>query len=183
MIIGVILNNFKCFKGLHYVPLTNANGSNFCGLIGLNGVGKSTVLEALDCVFNGKEMAPSVNAETTNTASYIIPICVIERKIWDALKINGLITERNEFGIRLSNAIINYYETKTYTKNVEIWQNIKKQCKNLNKDNQLLLPIFMQKRFRSPLGLFEMRPNDEYEIFGEIISNVSKNLKAKNILE
>ncbi|MBR4323914.1 MAG: AAA family ATPase [Bacteroidales bacterium] len=54
MIIGVILKKFKCYKDLHYIPLTNADGANFCGLIGLNGAGKSAVLEALDCFFNQK---------------------------------------------------------------------------------------------------------------------------------
>lgn len=54
MIIGVILKKFKCYKGLHYIPLTNDDGSNFCGLIGMNGAGKSAVLEALDCFFNKK---------------------------------------------------------------------------------------------------------------------------------
>lgn len=87
MIIGVILNNFKCFKGLHYVPLTNANGSNFCGLIGLNGVGKSAVLEALDCVFNGKTLNPSIGiSPVKDDFTEVIPICIVEKEFETSLK-------------------------------------------------------------------------------------------------
>jgi recombinational DNA repair ATPase RecF len=53
MIIGLFIKNFKTYSGLTYIPLSN--GDSFCGLIGENGIGKSSVLEALDCFFNGSE--------------------------------------------------------------------------------------------------------------------------------
>ena len=74
MIIGIVLNNFKCYKGMHYIPLTNADGANHCGLIGLNGVGKSAVLEALDCIFNEKDFLQTIS-NGNNENSYVIPIC------------------------------------------------------------------------------------------------------------
>jgi ABC-type cobalamin/Fe3+-siderophores transport system ATPase subunit len=46
MIIGTILRNFKTYNGINYVPISH--GPNFCGLVGNNGIGKSSVLEALD---------------------------------------------------------------------------------------------------------------------------------------
>ena len=48
MIIGIILRNFKTYKNINYIPLSN--GERFSGLIGSNGVGKSSILEALDCL-------------------------------------------------------------------------------------------------------------------------------------
>ena len=74
MIIGIVLNNFKCYKGMHYIPLSNADGANHCGLIGLNGVGKSAVLEALDCIFNEKDLLQTIS-NGNNENSYVIPIC------------------------------------------------------------------------------------------------------------
>lgn len=50
MIVGVILRNFKNFRNQHYIPLTvNARSS---WLIGENGVGKSSILQALDTILN-----------------------------------------------------------------------------------------------------------------------------------
>ena len=46
VIVGVLLRYIKTYKGINYIPLTEA--SNFCGLVGDNGIGKSSVLEALD---------------------------------------------------------------------------------------------------------------------------------------
>lgn len=53
MIVGLFLNNYKCYKKLNFIPLSY--GEKFCGLVGKNGVGKSAVLEALDCVINEKD--------------------------------------------------------------------------------------------------------------------------------
>ena len=43
MIIGVILRNFKTYKNINYIPLSN--GESFSGFIGANGIGKSSILE------------------------------------------------------------------------------------------------------------------------------------------
>ena len=50
MILGIILRNFKIYKSISYIPISN--GNRFCGLIGKNGIGKSSILEALDYYFN-----------------------------------------------------------------------------------------------------------------------------------
>ena len=52
MIIGVFLRYIKTYQGINYIPLTN--GDSFCGLVGNNGVGKSSILESLDCFFNNR---------------------------------------------------------------------------------------------------------------------------------
>ncbi|EKG7402957.1 AAA family ATPase, partial [Salmonella enterica] len=50
MIVGVILRNFKNFRNQHYIPLTINGNSSW--LIGENGVGKSSTLQAIDNVLN-----------------------------------------------------------------------------------------------------------------------------------
>lgn len=52
MIAGVFLRNYKTYQGINYVPITDED--KFCGLVGDNGIGKSSVLESLDTFFNGK---------------------------------------------------------------------------------------------------------------------------------
>jgi AAA15 family ATPase/GTPase len=51
MLIGVLLRNYKSYKGINFIPISN--GSGFSAFIGKNGVGKSSILESLDNFFNG----------------------------------------------------------------------------------------------------------------------------------
>lgn len=79
MIAGLVLRNFKIYKNINYTPLSN--GDSLTGLIGVNGIGKSSILEALDCYFNYKPWNFNINlANRDNDASYIVPIFIIEKK-------------------------------------------------------------------------------------------------------
>ncbi|HEK1347596.1 AAA family ATPase [Pseudomonas aeruginosa] len=46
MIFALLLRNFKTYQGINYIALSN--GSSFSALVGENGAGKSSVLEALN---------------------------------------------------------------------------------------------------------------------------------------
>ena len=61
MILGIILRNFKIYKSITYIPISN--GNRFCGLIGKNGIGKSSILEALDFYFNSNNNKDFKKAE------------------------------------------------------------------------------------------------------------------------
>ncbi len=83
MIIGVILRNFKNFRNQHYIPLTVNNRSSW--LIGENGVGKSSILQALDIVLNKTDInrldinndARSQGYDTREP--FIVPIYLIRK--------------------------------------------------------------------------------------------------------
>lgn len=80
MIIGSFLRYFKTYQGINFVPLTNQG--NFCGLLGDNGIGKSSVLEALDCFFNGKQWNINIATKKSGLAKtkpYIVPVFLIKR--------------------------------------------------------------------------------------------------------
>ncbi len=131
MIIGILLSNFKNYKAPTYIPLSN--GEQFCGLVGKNGIGKSSILEALDCFFNNKPFKYNIHRDSELAQhNYIAPLFLIEKdaaifgkdenlkeglnnlsdKIWD-LKIEdninaetyneGSITILREIGRNLSN--------------------------------------------------------------------------------
>lgn len=81
MIIGIFLRYFKTYSGTNYIPLSS--GSNFCGLIGNNGIGKSSILEALDSFFNGKNW--NINsglkkASTGTASSHIVPVFMVKKE-------------------------------------------------------------------------------------------------------
>ena len=66
MIVGVFLRHYKTYSGTNYIPLSS--GSNFCGLVGNNGIGKSSILEAFDSLFNGKEWNINSGQKKASTA-------------------------------------------------------------------------------------------------------------------
>jgi DNA repair exonuclease SbcCD ATPase subunit len=92
MLVGVILRNFKTYSGVNYVPLSN--GGKFCGLVGNNGVGKSSVLEALDSVFNGKEWNFNVIVKRSGfiiTRPHVVPIYLLKKS---ALTSDNVLAEK-----------------------------------------------------------------------------------------
>lgn len=51
MLISVAIKNYKIYKNLQYIPISF--GSEFSAFLGPNGVGKTSIFEALDKFFNG----------------------------------------------------------------------------------------------------------------------------------
>ncbi|ELY4572836.1 AAA family ATPase [Cronobacter turicensis] len=84
MIVGVILRNFKNFRNQHYIPLTINGNSSW--LIGENGVGKSSILQAIDTVLNRSDInrldinndARSQGFDTREP--FIVPIFLIRKE-------------------------------------------------------------------------------------------------------
>lgn len=102
MIFGLLIRYYKTYKGWHYVPLSN--GRNFSALLGENGVGKSSILEALDTFFNKPHTEwnynHSVSKSGINTSKpSICPLFIIKkekinktRKLYKQLEIISDIT-------------------------------------------------------------------------------------------
>lgn len=55
MVTSLFLRHFKIYKGIRFIPLSE--GVGFSSLIGENGVGKSSVFEALDYTLNRKSIS------------------------------------------------------------------------------------------------------------------------------
>ncbi|SDR75951.1 AAA ATPase domain-containing protein [Halopseudomonas litoralis] len=85
MIVGVILRYYKTYRGINYIPITDQD--RFCGLVGDNGIGKSSVLEALDSYFNGKPWSYHTATKKTGVSSaepQIVPIFLVDEALFDA---------------------------------------------------------------------------------------------------
>lgn len=81
MIVGVFLRYIKTYQGINYIPLTDSD--QFCGLVGDNGIGKSSVLEALDCFFNGKNWNINTQGKKSGLNSslpHIVPVFLVNKK-------------------------------------------------------------------------------------------------------
>lgn len=82
MIAGIILRYCKTYKGRNYIPLTDED--QFCGIVGNNGVGKSTILEALDVVFNDRPWNYNTAIKKsgfTTTEPEIVPVFLIPKSL------------------------------------------------------------------------------------------------------
>lgn len=80
MIIGLLLRYIKTYQGINYIPITSKD--KFCGFVGNNGIGKSSVLEALDCFFNDKQWNHNIATKRSGvlvTTPLITPFFLIEK--------------------------------------------------------------------------------------------------------
>jgi predicted ATP-dependent endonuclease of OLD family len=89
MIIGLFLRHIKAYKGITFVPI--GTKYNFVSYVGENGVGKSSILEALDSFFNCKPYPINKSAledgiKTTGNEAFVAPIFLIEKTKVSRLK-------------------------------------------------------------------------------------------------
>lgn len=55
MIAGIFIRNYKSFYNFNFIPLIYSENDKVSAFAGANGVGKSSVLEAIDCILNEKD--------------------------------------------------------------------------------------------------------------------------------
>ncbi len=80
MITGIFLRYIKTYRGYNYIPLLSDD--RFCGLVGDNGIGKSSILEALDALFNDKSLNLNVTTKRSGfveTNPHVVPVFLIKR--------------------------------------------------------------------------------------------------------
>ena len=154
MILGVLLRSFKTYKNITFIPISN--GDKFCGLIGKNGIGKSSILEAFDFYFNNKDFKININnIGAPNDEYYVVPIFLIKKTliteefsqlaekysntVWDTLL--GDIAAP-----KINNNYLDHFRT--------ISNHIKGLDSSLKKETHYLLPIGKDKNGGVSLGIF-----------------------------
>ncbi|RGE44851.1 hypothetical protein DZC30_12235 [Comamonas testosteroni] len=75
MIIGLALKNYKTYKNLHYIPISY--GSSFSAFLGPNGVGKTSIFEALDRFFYGGDWVINNESKRNQDDAFISPLFLI----------------------------------------------------------------------------------------------------------
>lgn len=78
MIIGLFLRHYKIYNNLNFVPITNYKDNKLSLFVGSNGVGKSSILEALNTFFNNGYWNKTKN-EKKNQA-FICPIFAVNKE-------------------------------------------------------------------------------------------------------
>ena len=76
MLAGLFLRGYKVYKNVKFLPFFDCDHENLNLFIGPNGVGKSSILEALDTFFNNAKWTISLGSQH----AYVAPIFLIEKK-------------------------------------------------------------------------------------------------------
>lgn len=92
MIVGILIRNFKIYQNINYIPMSN--GSMFSAIVGENGSGKSSVLEALDSFFNNIEwnFNHSLSKGFAEREPYICPIFLVEKTLIESDDENNIVS-------------------------------------------------------------------------------------------
>lgn len=82
MIFSLFLRNYKIYRGWNFIPISN--GEHFSAFVGENGVGKSSILEALDVYFNSPNSEWNYNHSVAKsgintTEPAICPIFIVPK--------------------------------------------------------------------------------------------------------
>lgn len=179
MIAGLLLRNFKTYNGINYIPLSK--GQPFSALVGENGSGKSSVLEALDCYFNSSEWNFNYSLHTKGFPSrepFICPIFVIRKTDLD-------LAEDEIYIVEFLSQILWHSEASDFNSSVreyaEQFCNQKDEFDGLglNTDDHYLIPIGIQKKSSSGnpdiyLSIFESH---------EFYAHIGDEENAKSILK
>lgn len=85
MIAGLFIRNVKTYQGINYIPLTDS--PNLSGFLGNNGIGKSSILEAIDTILNYKDWNYNTVVKKSGiekTSPYIVPVFILEEAFFDS---------------------------------------------------------------------------------------------------
>lgn len=174
MIIGVFLRNFKAYKSITYIPLSNGEG--FCGLIGRNGIGKSSILEALDFFWGHRDFCEN-NEVTLKDDRYVMPVFLIKKSQLSNANISTLAE-------KYSNSIWNLLKSNEHgTINSNYWpvlseiQGHIKMLSGYSQNDDYILPIGLEKNRTFTLGIFR-----DPQVIDETCG-LSENEKTMNIDE
>lgn len=169
MIIGIFLRYYKTYQGINYIPITDED--KFCGLVGDNGIGKSSVLESLDTFFNSKPWSFNTATKKSGKAStkpQIVPVFLLERSHF-----NSDILEKAEI---LNKVAINISENdvspslKSHAKSFVEHRNRLNERVELT--DYLIIPIGFDYKGSASISLFNCRAVVEGVLGSEV--DVSK---------
>ena len=149
MVIGIIIRNFKVYKNINYIPLSN--GDNFNGFIGVNGIGKSSILEALDCFFNQKPWIQNIDSKQLSE-SWVMPIIAIKRSDFDMEDLQ-VFAEKITSYVLTSDEIKNAVEKQNYQEHIE---KLRKSIPETMKQDYYILPICLDGSYNVSFGIFNI---------------------------
>lgn len=81
MIVGLTVRHYKSYNNVNYIPIVNHRVSKMSVFVGNNGVGKSSILEALDTFFNNGYWNKTKNEKQDQT--FICPVFLFKKEAFN----------------------------------------------------------------------------------------------------
>ncbi|UDM05756.1 ATP-binding protein [Halomonas sp. NyZ770] len=79
MIVGLLLRNIKCYKGINFIPLVDYETETVTILTGGNGVGKSTVLESINYILNSQDVVEwEITIDEKKDRGFVCPVFLVD---------------------------------------------------------------------------------------------------------
>ena len=76
MLLGIGLKNYKVYKNVQFIPISS--GASFTAYLGPNGIGKTSIFEALDRFFNGGEwIANNESKKGSDDSAFVSPLFLV----------------------------------------------------------------------------------------------------------
>lgn len=83
MLVGCLVRHFKVYENVVFTPITLGVDGNLAVFTGNNGVGKSSILEAINHFFHQSKWI--VNSNAKKSEAYIAPLFLIKKDDFESL--------------------------------------------------------------------------------------------------
>lgn len=119
MLVGLFLRHYKVYKNINFIPITT--GVGLTAFLGQNGVGKSSILDALDKFFNGGDWSINTQARseggisTEDKLPYIVPVFLVENgSLSDQVEDTAKIVSEYLWGatVKTTDALTGFYSLR-----------------------------------------------------------------------
>ena len=119
MLVGLFLRHYKIYRNINFIPIST--GAGLSAYLGANGVGKSSILDALDKFFNGGDWSINAQAKaegglnSDDKLPYIVPVFLFPKNALTgsmlevAIKLSDYLWATN---LKTSDAINGFYELR-----------------------------------------------------------------------
>ncbi|KGG82467.1 AAA family ATPase [Comamonas thiooxydans] len=155
MIVGIFLRYIKTYRGYNYIPL--ACDDRFCGLVGNNGIGKSSILEAIDALFNNKHLNLNIATKRSGlveTSPHVVPVFLIKRSELSGISAD-LADALNSVAMQILETDVVAHVLKSQLKKFIMHRELLSD--SFSMDEYYLVPIGIDRNHEVSLSLFNCR--------------------------
>ncbi|PZP24171.1 AAA family ATPase [Pseudomonas kuykendallii] len=182
MIVGLLLRNFKTYQAINYIKLSN--GKLFSALVGENGAGKSSVLEALNSFFNGADWNyhHSLTKGFTEREPFICPIFLIKKSTLPSLgEFQWLLEKISE--LTWSSAVLDF--NSSYKGHAELFCEHREDLifEGYNSKSHYLVPFGIKKNQKNALPTIFFPMFETVSSYNSLIKNYASSGEAITLLQ